>query len=288
MNLKAKMLMRAKAVSVWWGIYLILGCCVGFSLKVLWGFLFVSGSADKFDVRVFVPLLIAGSFVLAVLSYIVSLVIQNAPRHNIIRKLDNIIAKNGLCRDYTEVLTENCHGDMKNLCLTELAFAYEADGNHASAKSTLGQVDVVSVLDIAQSTGDYRTAAYYYSAALLIYLAAGENDLADTAYENGKFYIEAMEKDEFSVWAKAVYLLTAKGKEAAEVYTDTVRRKNLGRCKGKLRAAAVWAMKAYVLGAVGGREAAEAAARQADECAVSPQARRRVLEAIRGTVNSEE
>lgn len=280
MNLKAKMLMRAKAVSVWWGIYIILGCCAGFSLKVLWGFLFVSGGADKFDVRVFVPLLIAGSFILAIVSYIISLVMQNAPRHRLIRKLDNIIAKKGLCREYTDMLTDNCRGDMKNLCLTEMAFAYEAEGNHTGAKSTLSQVDVVSVLDIAQSTGDYRTAAYYYSAAMLIYIAAGENVLADTAYENGKFYIEAMEKDEFAVWSKAVYLLTAKGKEAAEVYTDAVRRKNLGQCKGKLRAAAVWTMKAYVLNAVGGREAAEAAARQADECAVSPQARRRVLEVL--------
>lgn len=282
MNLKAKLLMRAKAISVWWGIYLILGCCAGFSLKVLWGFLFVSGSADKFDVGVFVPLLIVGSFILAVLSYIISLAVHNAPRRRLVRKLNAIIAKNGLCREYTDLLTLNCRGDMKNQCLAELAFAYTADGNHASAKSTLGQVDVVSVLDIAQSTGDYCTAAYYYSAAVLIYLASGDGALADTAYENGKFYIEAMENDEFNVWTKAVYLLEAKGKEAAEVFADGIRRKRLNRCKSKLKSSSVCVMKAHVLNSLGRREEAEAAAHRAAECTVSAEAERRVGEILRG------
>ncbi|MGN0586024.1 MAG: hypothetical protein ACI4JF_01950 [Oscillospiraceae bacterium] len=282
MNLKAKMLMRAKAISVWWGIYLILGCCAGFSLKVLWGFLFVSGGADKFDVGVFVPLIIAGSFILAVLSYIISLGVQNAPRRSLVRKLNAIIAKDGICREYTDLLTLNCRGDMKNQCLSELAFAYTANGDHDSAKNTLGQVDVVSVLDIARSTGDYCTAAYYYSAAVLTYLASEERGQADEAYENGKFYIEALEKDEFTVWTKAVYLLSAKGKDAAEVFADSIRRKRLSRCKSRLKGCSACVMKAHVLNAIGRRDEAEAAAHRAAECTVSKEAERRVGEILRG------
>lgn len=288
MNLKAKLLMRAKAISVWWGIYLILGCCAGFSLKVLWGFLFVSGGADKFDVSVFVPLLVAGSFLLAVLSYIISLAARGAPRRRLVRRLNAIIAKNGLCREYTDLLTLNCRGDMKNQCLAELAFAYTADGNHAFAKSALSRVDVVSVLDIAQSTGDYRTAAYYYSAAVLIYLACGDGDLADAAYENGKFYIEAMENDEFNVWTKAVYLLEAKGKEAAETFVGVIRSKRPKRCKSKLKSSSVCVMRAHVLNALGCSEEAGAAARRAAECTVSKEAERRVGEILRGLSAADE
>jgi hypothetical protein len=63
--------MVAKAISVWWGIFLILGCCIGFTLNIVSGFIGISES-DKFEMKLFIPIMIAGSLILSVLAYIIS------------------------------------------------------------------------------------------------------------------------------------------------------------------------------------------------------------------------
>ena len=35
MKLNRKLLVLAKGISVWWGIYLILGCCAGFAVRMV-------------------------------------------------------------------------------------------------------------------------------------------------------------------------------------------------------------------------------------------------------------
>ncbi|MGN1101267.1 MAG: hypothetical protein ACI4RG_03685, partial [Huintestinicola sp.] len=79
MNFKARAAVVLKALGVWWGIFLILGCCVGFSIKVLFGLFFVSSGRFTFTFGEYIPTMIAGSFVLAVAAYLVSIVVHKAP-----------------------------------------------------------------------------------------------------------------------------------------------------------------------------------------------------------------
>ena len=67
MKLNNKLLALAKGISVWWGIYLILGCCAGFAVKTIKD-LFMD--AQPFRIMLFVPLMCIGSLLLAVSYYI--------------------------------------------------------------------------------------------------------------------------------------------------------------------------------------------------------------------------
>ena len=101
--------MLAKAISVWWGIFLILGCCIGFSVNILFGLFAVSGT-QKLEMKIFIPILISGSLVFSVAAYAISTFLSRLPAKKMRRKLDKTAAEKGICKDYTDILSANCRG----------------------------------------------------------------------------------------------------------------------------------------------------------------------------------
>ena len=150
--------MFAKSVSVWFGIFLIIGCCVGFSINILLGFFSVSGT-NKLNMRIFVPILIAGAAVLAVGAHFLSAIITKRPEVKMRLQLDKAAAKNGIGREYIEILNLSCRGNIRTKVCSELALTALVTGNFRRAKEQLDRVDAISVTDIANSTGNYSDAA---------------------------------------------------------------------------------------------------------------------------------
>lgn len=206
MSFKSRVIMLAKAISVWWGIFLILGCCIGFSVNILFGLFAVSGT-QKPEMKIFIPILISGSLVFSVAAYVISTFLSRLPAKKMRRKLDKTAAEKGICKDYTDILSANCRGDIKNQVCTELALSALVSGNTARAKEQLNRIDVISVLDVAQSTGNYTAAAYYYTASVLVSAAERDYDSVNAAYESGKFYINALNYDFYITAVKALALL---------------------------------------------------------------------------------
>lgn len=206
MSFKSRVIMLAKAISVWWGIFLILGCCIGFSVNILFGLFSVSGT-QKLDMRIFIPILISGSFVFSVFAYMISSFLGKLPAKKMRKKLDKTAAEKGICKDYTDILSANCRGDIRNQVCAELALSALVAGNTARAKEQLDRIDVISVLDVAQSTGNYTSAAYYYAASILLFIEQRDYDSMNTALENGIFYIDALNYDFYITAVKALVLL---------------------------------------------------------------------------------
>ncbi len=204
MNFKSKILMLAKAISVWWGIYLIIGCCACFSINILLGIFGAESITKNIGAAVFIPVLAGGSLVLAVITYIVTSAAKRLPEKNFRRKLDKILREKGVCREYTSLLSEKLRGETKNSACIELAGVCLLSGDVLPAKKYIEQIDVVSVLDVAQSTGNYYTAAYYYATVAVIYLCLGNSDMAEAAFKNGEFYLRELDYDSFITAARAL------------------------------------------------------------------------------------
>ncbi len=229
MNRKARTLMLAKSISVWWGIYLIIGCCIGFSLRTLNGLLFNLENLSRFRMSVFIPLVAGGSLVLAVISYFISFAANRLPVKKLRRQLDRITAENGISKEYTDLLSLNCRGDMKNKIRIELAIAALLCNDTEKAAEQLARIDIVSVTDVANSTGNYYIPAYYYAVTALLHFALKEDDKASGDYDNGRFYIDSMNGDPFVTAVKALCLI--KNQERKEAFTAACEADNLRKRK---------------------------------------------------------
>lgn len=200
MNFKAKALMYAKAIAVWWGIFLIIGCCIGFCMNTLNGLLF--NISMELKLYFVVPCIAGGSLVLALITYAVTSFINQRPRKKLRKQLDKA-CENGVSEEYLSLLAANCRGDMKSSILIEQAIADMVCGKFEAASERIDLLDIVSVLDVAHSTGNYYTAGYYYAVKAALALHIPEKNPMEI-YEGGKFYLSAMNKDAFVL---AVYSL---------------------------------------------------------------------------------
>ena len=107
MKLNNKLLALAKGISVWWGIYLILGCCAGFAVKTIQD-LFMD--AQPFRIMLFVPFMCIGSLLLAIITYFISSLFKRAPMKRLRRRLVNIFKAEGFSQNYINLLFENGSG----------------------------------------------------------------------------------------------------------------------------------------------------------------------------------
>ncbi len=214
MNLKAKLQMFAKSVSVWFGIFLIIGCCIGFSINILLGFFSVSGT-NKLNMRIFVPILIAGAAVLAVGAHFLSAIITKRPEVKMRLQLDKAAAKNGIGREYIEILNLSCRGNIRTKVCSELALTALVTGNFRRAKEQLDRVDAISVTDIANSTGNYSDAAYYFSSSILYYCGIKDYESMENTYIHAKQYTENLTADFFAMSVRALGEMMFGSREAA-------------------------------------------------------------------------
>lgn len=201
MKLNNKLLAAAKGISVWWGIYLILGCCAGFAVKTAED-LFMNGG---FRITLYIPLMCAGSLLLAVVTFFVSSAAKRAPVRRLRRRLTNIFISEGLSRNYINLLFENAKGDLKNLMLTKAATAYCLRGETDAAEKTLAQADLTSILDVAGSGGDFSTAAYYYCVKMTVCIFAKDAGGAAAAYDDGIYYLDAFSGSDMVTAVLALY-----------------------------------------------------------------------------------
>ncbi len=201
MKLNNKLLAAAKGISVWWGIYLILGCCAGFAVKTIQD-LFMNGG---FRIMLYIPLMCTGSLLLAVITYFVSGLLKRAPLKKLRRRLIKIFRENGFSTDYINLLLDNAKGEYKNIMLTEAAAAYCARGETENAVKTLSQADLTSILDVAQSTGDHSTAAYYYCVKMAACIIAKDAGGAAKAYSDGSYYLDALADSDMVMAVLALY-----------------------------------------------------------------------------------
>ncbi len=202
MKLNNKLLALAKGISVWWGIYLILGCCAGFAVKTIQD-LFME--TQPFRIMLFVPLMCIGSLLLAVITYFISSLFKRAPIKRLRRKLVNIFRSEGFSQNYINLLFDNAAGNNKNPMLIEAAAAYCMRGETDTAAKTLAQADLTSILDIAQSTGNFRTAAYYYCVKMAACIIAKDGNGAAAAYDEGIYYLDAFSDGDMVMAVLALY-----------------------------------------------------------------------------------
>lgn len=202
MKLNRKLLVIAKGISVWWGIYLILGCCAGFAVKTIQG-LFMEKST--FEIMMYTPLMCAGALVLAILTYFLNMLAKRAPAKRLRKKLFAVMKTEGFSSSYINMLFDNARGDMRNIMLIEAACAYCLKGEAENAQKTLEVVDLVSVLDVAQSTGDFRTAAYYYCVKMGLCIILKDNNGAARAYDDGIYYIDAFSDNDIVMAILSLY-----------------------------------------------------------------------------------
>ncbi|MDE5859003.1 MAG: hypothetical protein K2H23_01205 [Oscillospiraceae bacterium] len=203
MKFGRKLLIAAKGIGLWWGIYLILCCCAGFALKMIDSlFMVVTGT---FEVKLYIPIILAGSLVLAIITYFITALVRLAPKKMLSGKLRRILKKEGFSDNLIFEILSNAKGEMKNYMLTEAATVYCITGRKESALDTLKRVDLISVLDIAQSTGDFRTAAYYYCTKMTLCVLNSDKDGAAKAYDEGIYYLEAFSSDDRVLTVLALY-----------------------------------------------------------------------------------
>lgn len=203
MKLGRKILIAAKGISLWWGIYLILCCCAGFALKMIDSlFMVLSGT---FEIKLYIPITLAGALVLAVITYFVTALVHLAPKRMLSRKLQRILKKEGFSDNFISEILSHATGDMKNHMLTEAATVYCIMGKKEAAADALKRVDLVSVLDIAQSTGDFLTAAYYYCSKMTLCVLNSDKDGAAKAYDEGIYYLESFSSDDRVLTVLALY-----------------------------------------------------------------------------------
>ncbi len=214
MNLKARVQMFAKSVSVWLGIFLIMGCCIGFSINILLGFFSVSG-ASGLNMKIFIPILLSGSLILAVGAHFLSAIITKRPEKKMRSQLDKAAAKSGIGREYIEILNLSCRGNIRTKVCSELALTAIVTGNLRRAKEQLDRVDAISVTDIANSTGNYSDAAYYFSTALLYYYVKKDRDSMENLYSHAKQYTENVTADYFTMSIRALCELKFAEREIA-------------------------------------------------------------------------
>lgn len=240
MKLNRKLLVLAKGISVWWGIYLILGCCAGFAVRMVQT-LFMS--AKPLEILMYVPYMCICALILAVLTYFIGEAIKKAPRKKLRRQLFAIMAEEGFSSNYTSKLFENARDDMKNVLYIEAACVYCMRGEYEAAEKTLEAVDMVSVTDIAQSTGDFRIVAYYYCVKMALKVIQKDADGAARAYDDGIYYLDAYEDNDIVRAVLSLYQTEAGLYNSAIDTVDKIKWRSLPK---KLRKRYGKAFSSYV------------------------------------------
>lgn len=202
MKLNRKLLVIAKGISVWWGIYLILGCCAGFAVRMIQTMLM---SVKPFELMTYLPLMCIITLVIAILTYFIGEAAKRAPRRKLRKQLFAIMKEEGFSTNYINTLFENARDDMKNILYIEAACVYCMRGEYDYAEKTLASVDMVSVYDIAHSTGDYRTVAYYYCVKIALNVIQNNRDGATRAYDDGIYYLDAFSDNDIVRAVMALY-----------------------------------------------------------------------------------
>ena len=195
--------MFAKSVSVWFGIFLIIGCCIGFSINILLGIFSVSGS-DKLNVRIFAPIMIAGALVLAVFAHFLSAIITKRPENKMRFQLDRIAAKSGIGREYIEALNLSCRGNIRTKVCSELALTALVTGNFRRAKEQLDRVDAISLTDVARSTGNFSDAAYYFTTSILYFESVKDYESMENIFSHIEQYTENLTADFYTMTMRAL------------------------------------------------------------------------------------
>lgn len=219
MKLEKRLLALAKGISLWWGIYLILGCCAGFAVRMVHDLFTLS--AGTFELKIYIPAMAAASLALGVISYFISSAAKKAPAKKLKRRLFKIFKKEKLSDGLMSELLSNAAGDLKNTVLVEAAMLYCLKGDSENGLETLSRADLVSILDIAQSTGDFKTAAYYYCAEMILRILSRDSDGAVKAYDDGIYYLEAFSANDIVLTVLAIYQTEASLYNSA---AETVRK----------------------------------------------------------------
>lgn len=202
MKLNRKLLVIAKGISVWWGIYLILGCCAGFAVRMVQTMLM---SVKPFELMTYLPLMCVVTLVIAILTYFIGEAVKRTPHKKLRKQLFSIMKDEGFSSNYINTLFENARDDMKNVLYIEAACVYCMRGEYDYAEKTLAAVDMVSVYDIAHSTGDYRTVAYYYCVKIAFNVVQNNKDGATRAYDDGIYYLDAFSDNDIVRAVMALY-----------------------------------------------------------------------------------
>lgn len=219
MKLEKRLLAVAKGISLWWGIYLILGCCAGFAVQMVHNLFALS--RGSFELKLYIPVMAAASLILGVISYFISSAAKQAPAKRMKRKLFKMFRDEKLSDGLMSELMSHATGDMKNHVLVVSSMLYSVKGDTASAEEVLSRADLVSILDIAQSTGNFKTAAYYYCAKMILTVLTHDKDGAVRAYDDGIYYLEAFSLNDIVLTVLAIYQTKASLYNSA---ADTVKK----------------------------------------------------------------
>ncbi|MBQ7981746.1 MAG: hypothetical protein IJ305_09115 [Oscillospiraceae bacterium] len=224
MKLNRKLLVIAKGISVWWGIYLILGCCAGFVVRMIQTMLM---AVKPFNIMTYLPLMCITTLIIAVLTYFIGEIAKKAPRRKLRRQLFSILKEEGFSSNYINTLFENARDDMKNILYIEAACVYCMRGEYDYAEKTLSAVDMVSVYDIAHSTGDYRTVAYFYCVKIALKVIQNDKDGATRAYDDGIYYLDAFSDNDIVRAVMSLYQTEAGLYNSAIDTVDKIKWKSL-------------------------------------------------------------
>lgn len=219
MKLEKRLLAIAKGISLWWGIYLILGCCAGFAVQMVHNLFAIS--RGSFELKFYIPVMAAASLILGVISYFISYAAKQAPAKKMKRRLFKMFRDEKLSDGLMSELMSHAAGDMKNHVLAVSSMLYSLRGDSASAEEVLSRADLVSILDIAQSTGNFKTAAYYYCAKMIITVMTHDKDGAVRAYDDGIYYLEAFSSNDVVLTVLAIYQTEASLYNSA---ADTIKK----------------------------------------------------------------
>lgn len=219
MKLEKRLLAVAKGISLWWGIYLILGCCAGFAVQMVHNLFALS--RGSFELKLYIPVMAAASLILGVISYFISSAAKQAPAKRMKRKLFKMFRDEKLSDGLMSELMSHATGDMKNHVLVVSSMLYSVKGDTASAEEVLSRADLVSILDIAQSTGNFKTAAYYYCAKMILTVLTHDKDGAVRAYDDGIYYLEAFSLNDIVLTVLAIYQTEASLYNSA---ADTIKK----------------------------------------------------------------
>ena len=224
MKLNRKLLVTAKGISVWWGIYLILGCCVGFVVRMIQTMFM---AVKPFELMAYLPLMCVATLVIAVLTYFIGEAVKVAPRIKLRKQLFAILKTEGFSSNYTNILFENARDDMKNALYIEAACVYCMRGEYDFAEKTLSAVDMVSVYDIAHSTGDYRTIAYFYCVKIALKVIQDDKEGTIRAYDDGIYYLDAFSDNDIVSAVLSLYQTAAGLYNSAIDTVDKIKWKSL-------------------------------------------------------------
>ncbi|MCM1328192.1 MAG: hypothetical protein NC253_02010, partial [Ruminococcus sp.] len=169
----------------------------------------------------FIPVMAAVSLVLGVISYFISSAVKKAPEKKLKRRLFKIFREERLSDGLMSELLSNASGDMKNPVLVKAALLYCLRGDTENGLETLSRADLLSILDVAQTTGDFKTAAYYYCAEMILRILSRDNDGAVRAYDDGIYYLEAFSANDIVLTVLAIYQTEASLYNSA---ADTVKK----------------------------------------------------------------